>query len=83
MTQPMNNKINGIDVANPNRNFNDAGFQKLGDGGCLWIYRHQTGGHKRKVEEADVEEGSEGPPMQKPKSAMAGGKLGRAGYYKG
>ena len=38
MTQPMNNKINGIDVANPNRNFNDADFQKLGDSGRLWIY---------------------------------------------
>ena len=83
MTQPKNNKIHGIDVSNPNRNFNNADFNKLGDGGRLWIYRHQTGRDKQMVEEVDVEEGGEGPPTQKPKGAMAGGKLGWAGYYKG
>ena len=38
--QPTNNKINRIDVSNPNGNFNNADFQKLGGGGRLWIYRH-------------------------------------------
>ena len=64
MTQPKNNKIHGIDVSNPNRTFNDAEFHKLGDGGPLWIYRHRTGGEKRKVEEVDVEEGGEEPPAK-------------------
>ena len=74
MTQPMNNKINGIDVSDPNRTFNHVEFQKLGDGGRLWIYCHRTGGNKQKVEEIDIEEGGEGPSAQKPKGTTAGSK---------
>ena len=79
MTQPTNNKINGVDVSDPNRSFTKPEFKKLGDGGCLWIYCHRTGGDKRNVEQLGTE--GEEPPAQKPKGAVAGSKTGRGAYY--
>ena len=35
MTQPTNNKINGVDVSDPDRTFSKTEFEKIGDGGRL------------------------------------------------
>jgi hypothetical protein len=83
MIQPVNNKINGVDVTNPNRTFSTREFSQLGDGGRRWIYRNRSGGDKRNVEEIDSTNTDETPNQKKPRGATAGSRTGRGGYEHG
>ena len=81
-TSPVNNKINGIDVSDPNRTFSPQEFRTLGEGGRKWIFNKRpssSGGNKRTVEEVDMS-GEEDPNQKKPKGAEAGSRTGRNAY---
>ena len=78
-TSPVNNKINGIDVSDPNRTFSPQEFRTLGEGGRKWIFNKRSGGNKRAVEEVDMS-GEDDPSQKKPKGAEAGSRTGRNAY---
>ena len=80
MSQPINNKINGVDVTDPNRTFSPQEYHKLGSGRRRWIYKNRSGGNKRSVEEVDSKNDEEPPNQKKPKGATAGSRTGRGGY---